>query len=298
MLLRESKEMGNPLRRRHPEWVKVRASGGKPFEETQRVLQKQRLNTICREAACPNIGECWGHRSASFLILGSICTRKCAFCHVGHGRPEPIDPSEPLRLAQAAVELRMRHLVVTSVDRDDLPDGGAHHFVRVAEAIKEAAPDCSVEFLIPDFKGDVEAIRAVANAPVEIIGHNIETVPRFYNQVRRGSVYKRSIKVLKLLKQWNPKIKTKTGLMLGLGEAMEEIRAVWSDLRRVDCDILTLGQYLQPSPNELSVVRYVPPEDFIQLRKEAQDSGFKHVESGTFVRSSYRSWDQVAISLV
>ncbi|MBI4209134.1 MAG: lipoyl synthase [Deltaproteobacteria bacterium] len=278
---------------RHPEWVKVRAPRGELFEKTRQVLQQQGLHTICREAACPNIGECWGHRSASFLILGPICTRKCAFCHVDHGRPQPIDPTEPERLAKAVAELQMRHLVVTSVDRDDLPDGGASHFVRVAEAIKMAAPQCSVEFLIPDFKGDVEAVRRVTKAPVEIIGHNIETVSRLYRTVRRGSDYERSLEVLRFIKELNPRIKTKTGLMLGLGEEIEEVQAVWSDLRGVGCDILTLGQYLQPSREELPVVRYVPPQEFISLREEALRLGFSHVESGTFVRSSYRSWEQV-----
>lgn len=277
---------------KHPPWVKVRAPSGPLYEQTQEALDRHRLSTICREAACPNRGECWGNRSASFLILGSICTRKCAFCHVANGRPQPVDPTEPERLAQAVVELRMKHVVVTSVDRDDLPDGGASHFVRVAESIKRAAPECGVEFLIPDFKGDRRSIQIVAESPADIVGHNIETVPRLYRKVRRGSRYDRSLNVLRLLKEERPQIRTKSGMMLGLGEEIEEVRSVWHDLIGAGCDILTLGQYLQPSLQEVGVVRYLPPEEFVALREEALGYGFRHVESGTFVRSSYRSWEQ------
>jgi lipoic acid synthetase len=241
--------------RRHPDWIKVKAPQGEAFFETKRVVSELRLHTVCEEAHCPNVGECWGHRTATFMLLGEVCTRNCSFCAVTHGRPQAVDPGEPERVAEGVSRLGLQHVVVTSVDRDDLPDGGAGHFARTAEAIKTRVPGCTVEVLVPDFRPDSTAIDAVVDAPIDILNHNTETVPRLYKRVRPGARYERSLELLRRAKQRRPSLLTKTGLMLGLGEERDEVLAVFSDVAAIGCDILTLGQYLRPSVAQLPVAR-------------------------------------------
>ena len=280
--------------RRHPEWIKVKAPQGEAFFETKRLVRDLSLHTVCEEGHCPNVGECWGQRTATFMLLGEVCTRNCAFCAVAHGRPEAVDPYEPLRVAEAVARLGLRHVVVTSVDRDDLPDGGAGHFARTAEAIKRRVPECAVEVLIPDFKGDPVAVETVAAAPIDVLNHNTETVPRLYKCVRPGAKYERSLELLRHAKRYRPELLTKTGLMLGLGEERDELLAVFADIAATGCNILTLGQYLRPSGSHLPVERYLAPSEFAALRQEALRLGFRHVESGPLVRSSYHAWQHVA----
>jgi lipoic acid synthetase len=280
--------------RRHPEWIKVRAPSGEAFFETKRVVKDLRLHTVCEEAHCPNVGECWHHKTATFMLLGDVCTRNCSFCAVAHGRPVAVDLDEPERVAEGVARLGLRHVVVTSVDRDDLPDGGAGHFARTAQAIKASVPECTVEMLVPDFKGDLAAVDTIVDAPVDILNHNTETVPRLYRRVRPGARYERSIELLRHAKLRRPGLLTKTGLMLGLGEEHDELRGVFTDLGAVGCNILTLGQYLRPSSAQLPVERYLPPAEFAALRDEALHFGFRHVESGPLVRSSYHAWQHVA----
>ncbi len=280
--------------RRHPEWIKVKAPHGEAFFETKRLVKELRLHTVCEEAHCPNVGECWGHHTATFMLLGGVCTRNCAFCAVAHGRPEAVDDSEPERVADAIVGLGLRHVVVTSVDRDDLPDGGAAHFAHTAEAVKRQVPDCTVEVLIPDFKGNMDAVDRVVDAPIDILNHNTETVPRLYKRVRPGAQYERSLALLRHARQLRPALLTKTGLMLGLGEEHHELLAVFSDIAATGCSILTLGQYLRPSAAQLPVERYLEPAEFVSLRQDALRFGFRHVESGPLVRSSYHAWQHVA----
>jgi lipoic acid synthetase len=279
--------------RRHPEWIKVRAPHGDAFFETKRLVKDLRLHTVCEEAHCPNVGECWGHKTATFMLLGEVCTRNCSFCAVTHGRPAAVDPDEPQRVAEGVLRLGLKHVVVTSVDRDDLADGGAGHFARTAEAIKARVPDCTVEVLVPDFRPDPAAVNAVVDSPIDILNHNTETVPRLYKRVRPGAKYERSVRLLGQAKERRPALLTKTGLMLGLGEQREELLAVFADIAAVGCDILTLGQYLRPSPAQLPVERYVPPAEFTALRDEALRFGFRHVEAGPLVRSSYHAWEHV-----
>jgi lipoic acid synthetase len=279
--------------RRHPEWIKVRAPAGETFHETKRLVRDLRLHTVCEEAHCPNIGECWGHRTATFMLLGDVCTRNCAFCAVAHGRPVTLDPEEPLRVAEGVAQLQLRHVVITSVDRDDLADGGAHHFASTARAIKRLTPECAVEVLVPDFQGKESSVDGVVDAPIDIFNHNTETVPRLYKRARAGADYDRSLRVLLRARTRRPDLITKTGLMLGLGEGRDELLTVFADLRSVDCDILTLGQYLRPSGQHLPVERYVTPQEFVELRRDALALGFRHVESGPLVRSSYHAWQHV-----
>lgn len=279
--------------RRHPEWIKVKAPHGEAFFDTKRLVKDLRLHTVCEEAHCPNVGECWGHKTATFMLLGEVCTRNCAFCAVAHGRPGSVDPDEPVRVAEGVVRLGLRHVVVTSVDRDDLPDGGAGHFARTAEAIKQRVPDCTVEVLVPDFQGDLAAVKTVLDAPIDIFNHNTETVPRLYKKVRPGAKYERSLDLLRHARAQRPELLTKTGLMLGLGEEQAEVHAVFRDLAATGCDILTLGQYLRPSSSQLAVERYLSPAEFSALRQEALRFGFRHVESGPLVRSSYHAWQHV-----
>ena len=276
--------------RRHPPWLKVRAPGGEGFAATLTTMKELRLHTVCQEARCPNVGECWANKTATLMLLGDTCTRNCSFCAVTHGRPLPVDPDEPRRVAEAVARLGLRHVVVTSVNRDDLPDGGAAHFAATARAIKGLLPQCRVEVLIPDFQGNLAAVRTVLGAPIDILNHNVETVPRLYRRVRPGAHYERSLSVLRVVHGAREDCLSKAGLMLGLGEQRAELTMVFEDLRRVGCDILTLGQYLRPSPDHLPVERYVPPEEFSQLRDEALSMGFRHVESGPLVRSSYHAW--------
>ena len=279
--------------RRHPPWLKVRAPGGPGFTATRATVKALGLHTVCEEARCPNIAECWGHRTATFMLLGDTCTRNCGFCAVTHGRPLAVDVGEPHRVAEAVAELGLRHVVVTSVNRDDLPDGGAAHFAATAAAIKALVPDTRVEVLVPDFQGDAAAVRTVVGSPIDILNHNIETVPRLYKRVRPGAGYERSLGVLAEARRAREGCLTKAGLMLGLGEERQEILRVFRDLRNVTCDILTLGQYLRPSPQHLAIERYVSPEEFADLRREALLTGFRHVEAGPLVRSSYHAWAHV-----
>jgi lipoic acid synthetase len=279
--------------RRHPEWLKVRAPGGEGYASTKQVVQSLDLHTVCEEAHCPNLAECWGHRTATFMLLGDVCTRNCGYCAVAHGRPVAVDPHEPERVAAGVERLGLRHVVVTSVDRDDLPDGGAAHFAATARAIKRRQPDCTVEVLTPDFKGNLAALATVVDAPIDVFNHNTETVPRLYKVARPGGGYARCLWLLDAAKRQRPSLLTKTGLMLGLGEEIAEVRAVLNDLRAVDCDILTLGQYLQPSRRHLPIARYLTPAEFDDLGAYARELGFRHVESGPLVRSSYHAWEHV-----
>jgi len=279
--------------RRHPPWLKVRAPGGPGFAETMATVRELGLHTVCQEARCPNIGECWGHRTATFMLLGDTCTRNCGFCAVTHGRPLAVDPAEPLRVASAVARLGLRHVVVTSVNRDDLADGGAAHFAATAGAIKRLLPGCRVEVLVPDFQGNLASVAEVVASPIDVFNHNLETVPRLYRRVRAGARYARSLAVLEAANGGRDRLLTKTGLMLGLGETQEELASVFRDLRSIGCDILTLGQYLRPSGEHLPVERYVPPEEFTALGAEALALGFRHVEAGPLVRSSYHAWSHV-----
>ena len=285
--------MSTVIARRHPPWLKVRAPGGPEFAETMTTVRELGLHTVCQEARCPNIGECWGHKTATFMLLGDTCTRNCGFCAVTHGRPLAVDPAEPLRVASAVARLGLRHVVVTSVNRDDLADGGAAHFAATARAIKRLLPGCRVEVLVPDFQGNLASVAEVVASPIDVFNHNLETVPRLYRRVRAGARYARSLAVLEAAHGGRDRLLTKTGLMLGLGETQEELASVFRDLRRIGCDILTLGQYLRPSGEHLPVERYLPPEEFVALGAEALALGFRHVEAGPLVRSSYHAWSHV-----
>jgi lipoic acid synthetase len=261
--------------------------------ETLATVRTLGLHTVCQEARCPNIGECWGHKTATFMLLGDTCTRNCAFCAVAHGKPIEVDPLEPARVAVAVASLGLKHVVVTSVDRDDLADGGAAHFAATARAIKETVPACGVEVLVPDFQGRLASVSTVVASPIDVFNHNTETVPRLYKRARAGAQYERSLAVLRAAKAQRRALLTKTGLMLGIGETIDEVRRVFSDLRETGCDILTLGQYLRPSPGHLPVERYVPPAEFESLREAALALGFRHVEAGPLVRSSYHAWSHL-----
>lgn len=286
--------MNAPAVRRHPPWLKVRAPGGPGFTETRGLVNELRLHTVCEEAHCPNIAECWGHKTATFMLLGDTCTRNCGFCAVSHGRPLTVDIGEPARVAEAVERLGLQHVVVTSVNRDDLPDGGSGHFAATARAIRRRLPSCRIEVLVPDFQGDLDAVATVVGAPVDVFNHNVETVPRLYRRVRPGARYERSLAVLEAALDPGGRRLTKAGLMLGLGEEIPEVLAVLRDLRTAGCSILTLGQYLRPSKDHLPIERYVAPEEFDALRQEALGLGFRHVESGPLVRSSYHAWAHVA----
>jgi len=279
--------------RRHPDWLKVRFPGSPGYLRLKRILREHNLHTVCEEARCPNIGECWGHGTATFLILGDICTRGCRFCAISKGRPGLLDPEEPRNVALVVKDLKLQHVVVTSVNRDDLPDGGSSHFAETVCWIKALNPGTRVEVLIPDFKGDSKALETVVQSGIHILNHNMETVPRLYKKVRPGAIYQRSLSVLKSAKEMRGDILTKSGLMLGVGETREEVMNTLHDLREISCDIVTLGQYLQPSTAQLPVERYVPPEEFQELKTEAEKMAFRHVESGPLVRSSYHAWSHV-----
>ena len=278
-----------PARRRKPDWIRVRAPGSPGYAETRRLMRRLALNTVCEEAACPNIGECWASGHATVMILGSVCTRKCAFCNVATGRPDLLDPHEPDRLADAVAELGLRHVVVTSVDRDDLPDGGAAHFVRCIERIRDAAPGTTVEVLTPDFQRKDGAVEAVARARPDVYNHNLETVPRLYRRVRPAARYAHSLWVLRRARETTPALFTKSGLMVGLGETEDEILAVMADMRAHDVDFLTIGQYLQPSPRHHPVVDYVHPDRFAAWREAARKMGFLMVSASPLTRSSYHA---------
>ena len=282
-----------PLPVRKPGWLKVKAPGGPNYLRLKQLMRELELHTVCEEAHCPNVGECWEHGTATFMILGSVCTRNCAYCAVAHGRPPKFDPAEPARVAEAAAEMQLRHVVLTSVDRDDLPDFGAWAFAETIRQIKERLPETSVEVLVPDFQGNEDSIRAVLEARPDIYNHNTETVPRLYKRCRPGGRYERVMHIFTTAKRLAPDIPTKTGIILGMGETNEEVEAVMRDLRAVDVDILTLGQYLRPSDAHIRLDRYVTPEEFRHFREVGMAMGFKHVESGPLVRSSYHAWEQV-----
>jgi lipoic acid synthetase len=264
-------------------------------QQLKRVLREMRLHTVCEEAACPNLGECFGHGTATFMIMGDICTRRCPFCDVAHGRPNPLDPDEPVNLAETIRAMGLSYVVITSVDRDDLRDGGAGHFVACIEAVRESNPDIRVEILVPDFRGRMERVLEILDrAPPDVFNHNLETVPRLYRKARPGSDYDWSLELIRAFKARHPDVPTKSGLMLGLGEESDEVEAVMRDLRAHDCDMLTLGQYLQPSRHHLPVERFVEPEEFERLRRVGEAMGFAHVASGPMVRSSYHADRQAA----
>lgn len=272
-----------------PDWIRVKAPDGAEYRELKKLVERARLHTVCQSAHCPNIGECWRERTATFMILGGTCTRNCTFCAVNHGKPEPLDADEPRRVAEAIRYLGLKHAVVTSVTRDDLPDGGAGLFAATILAIREAVPGCSVEVLIPDFQGDADALRCVVQAGPDVLNHNVETVERCYAEVRPQAVYGRSIELLRRAKAMNPEIRTKSGLMVGIGETWDEIISTMRDLRSVDCDVLTIGQYLAPSKNHHPIARYYTPDEFDRLRLIGLELGFAHVESAPLVRSSYHA---------
>jgi len=274
---------------RKPDWLKRRLPTGETFNEVRELIEAGKLHTVCQEAKCPNIWECYSHRTATFLILGERCTRNCRFCSVAPGLPEPLDPDEPGRVAEAVERMGLKYAVVTSVTRDDLPDGGAAHFAATIREIRRRVPGAEIEVLIPDFQGDRAALETVLQARPDVLNHNIETVPRLYSRVRPQADYRRSLELLRRAGESAPLIPTKSGLMLGIGERPEEIRQTLQDLREVGCRILTLGQYLQPSPAHLPVETYVAPEDFDNWRKAALDLGFSEVASAPFVRSSYHA---------
>ena len=281
------------LPERKPSWLKVKAPGGPQYMRLKNLMRDLDLHTVCEEAHCPNVGECWEHGTATFMILGDVCTRNCAYCAVAHGRPPKYDVSEPSRVAEAIGEMRLQHAVITSVDRDDLPDFGAYIFAETIRQIKQRLPDCSVEVLVPDFQGNEDSIRTVLEAGPDIYNHNTETVPRLYKRCRPGGRYERVMQIFRTAKQIAPNIPTKTGIILGMGETLEEVELVMRDLRAVDVDILTLGQYLRPSENHHPIDRYVTPEEFRHMREIGMALGFRHVESGPLVRSSYHAWEQV-----
>jgi len=279
-------------RERKPEWLKVRAPGSPNYLRLKELMRGLRLHTVCEEAHCPNIGECWHHGTATFMIMGDVCTRACGYCNVKHGAPIGLDRDEPDNLARAVETLALDYVVVTSVDRDDLDDFGAGVFAATVRAIKARRPACRVEVLIPDFQGHEAPLRAVLDARPDILNHNTETVPRLYRAARPGGRYARALELLDRARRWAPDIPTKTGLMVGLGETSDELVEVFRDLRHVDCQILTVGQYLRPSVAHLPMARYYTPDEFRELKRIALDLGFGHVESGPLVRSSYHAHEQ------
>jgi lipoyl synthase len=273
-----------------PGWIRVRAGGSPRFYEIKRILREHNLHTVCEEASCPNIGECFGKGTATFMIMGDICTRRCPFCDVGHGRPLPLDADEPVNLAKTIAALSLRYVVITSVDRDDLRDGGAAHFVDCIRAVREQSPQTQIEVLVPDFRGRLErALDVLVAAPPDVMNHNLESVPRLYKQVRPGSDYAHSLRLLREFKAQVPGVPTKSGLMVGLGETDDEIRDVMRDMRAHDIDMITIGQYLQPSKNHLPVLRYVHPDTFAAFEADAYAMGFRHAAIGALVRSSYHA---------
>jgi len=279
----------NPVRRGKPDWIRVKAPTSKAYFETRAIIRNNNLATVCEEAACPNIGECWSKGHATMMIMGEICTRACAFCNVATGKPGALDPLEPTNVAQAVRKLGLKHVVVTSVDRDDLPDGGAGHFAEVIRALREAAPLTTIEVLTPDFLRKDGAIETVVAARPDVFNHNLETVPRLYTEVRPGARYFQSLRLLDKVKTMDPTIFTKSGLMVGLGESLEEVQQVMDDLRTAEVDFLTIGQYLQPTPKHHAVDRFVTPQEFESLTKHAYAKGFLMVSATPLTRSSYHA---------
>jgi lipoic acid synthetase len=284
---------------RKPQWIRAKAPSSPEVARLKQVLRARNLHTVCEEASCPNLGECFGHGTATFMIMGDVCTRRCPFCDVAHGRPAPLDTDEPRNLALTIQAMGLKYVVITSVDRDDLRDGGAQHFVDCVRAVRQASPRTRIEVLVPDFRGRMDAaLDIVRQAPPDVFNHNLETVPRLYKQARPGADYAHSLLLLKRFKALFPEVPAKSGLMLGLGETADEIEAVMRDLRSHDCDMLTLGQYLQPSRHHLAVARYVEPAEFERLAAVGHAMGFRNVASGPMVRSSYHADQQAAGSEV
>ncbi|HEX3703634.1 MAG TPA: lipoyl synthase [Vicinamibacterales bacterium] len=272
-----------------PEWLKVRAPGSPSYLRLKSIMRDLKLNTVCEEARCPNIGECWAHGTATFMILGDVCTRACSYCAVSHGRPAALDLAEPERVAHAIQTLDLDYVVITSVDRDDVKDGGASIFAETIRQTRARLPECRIEVLIPDFQGNEAALRTVLDARPDVLNHNTETVPRLYRMARSGGRYSRTLELLDRARRYAPDVPTKTGLMVGLGETHEELLATFADLRGAGCGILTIGQYLRPTPEHAEMVRYYHPDEFADLKRAALELGFVHVESGPLVRSSYHA---------
>ncbi len=283
-----------PLKK--PDWIRIRLKTGDGYGKIRGMVQELKLNTVCQEAQCPNIFECWGHGTATFMIMGENCTRRCGFCAVGSDRPGALDPEEPLHVAEAVARLDLRHAVITSVDRDDLADGGAAHFARTIQEVRRLNPECAIEVLVPDFKDKPGALRVVMEMRPEILNHNLETVPALYRRVRAGADYRGSLVLLREAAEWKKEypLRTKSGVMVGLGEEWDDLLALMDDLRASDCDIMTIGQYLRPSMQHLPVERYYTPDEFVRLKEEGMSRDFLHVESGPLVRSSYHAHEQTA----
>ena len=277
-----------------PDWIKVRAPQGKVYSETRQIVKKHKLTTVCEEAGCPNIGECWDKKHATFMIMGEVCTRACAFCNVATGRPDALDKMEPLRVAVAVEQMDLNHVVVTSVDRDDLPDSGAAHFVKTIGAIRYKSPETTVEILPGDFRGKQEDIDSVTRAKPDVFNHNLETVPRLYPSIRPGARYFRSLRLLERVKEVDPTIFTKSGMMVGLGETKEEVGQVMDDLRAAGVDFITIGQYLQPTPKHAAVDKFWTPDEFKQLEKMARAKGFLMVSASPLTRSSHHAGEDFA----
>ncbi|NQV83157.1 MAG: lipoyl synthase [Rhodospirillales bacterium] len=284
----KAKNPENPVLRK-PSWIRVKAPTSKAYGETRKLMREKGLHTVCEEAACPNIGECWSHKHATVMILGAICTRACAFCNVATGKPGAVDAMEPQNLAASVAEMGMKHLVITSVDRDDLADGGANQFVQCIERLRETSPATTIEILVPDFRGKPGALEAVVAAGPDVFNHNLETVPRLYPAIRPGARYDHSLDLLARAKQLSPDIFTKSGIMVGLGETNDEILGVMDDLRRADVDFLTIGQYLAPTRRHAAVERFVTPDEFEDLKRAGEDKGFLLVASSPLTRSSYHA---------
>ncbi|NMC13239.1 MAG: lipoyl synthase [Chloroflexi bacterium] len=292
-------ELINTTPQRRPEWIKVRAPSGETYQQLQALMRRKALHTVCEEAMCPNMGECWGSGTATFLMLGDICTRSCGFCDIKRGKPKPLDWQEPERVAQAVKSMNLKHAVITSVNRDDREDGGAPIFAMVIQRIRQLHPGCSIEVLIPDFKGNKDSLKIVMDARPEILNHNVETVPRLFKKVQPQDRYEWAAATLSNAKLFDPDVLTKSGIMVGLGETIEEVKEVMRDQRRWGVDILTIGQYLQPSKKHLPIERYYTPQEFKDLKEYGLEIGFKWVESEPLVRSSYHAAEQVqALSIV
>jgi len=280
-------------RARRPEWLRARMPAGENYEDVRDLMREKRLHTVCEEARCPNIGECWNHRTATFLLLGEVCTRGCRYCAIAKGKPGAIDEDEPERIAEAVEHLKLRHAVLTAVNRDDQPDGGAHIFAASIHKIRERLPECKVEVLIPDFDGNWDALKLVMDARPDVLNHNIETVPRIFRRFRPKAGYRQSIELLARARQMLPDVVTKSGLMVGAGETNDEVLAVMDDLRAADVDVMTIGQYLAPTSSHWPIDRYVTPAEFAMFKQEGLCRGFKHVESGPLVRSSYHAHEHI-----
>lgn len=282
-----------PARPRRPDWLKARAPAGENYQDVHRLMREKGLHTVCEEARCPNIGECWNHRTATFLLLGDICTRGCRYCAIGKGKPQPIDEREPERVADSVAHLRLKHAVLTSVNRDDAPDGGAHIFARSIELIRERVPDCRIEVLIPDFDGNWDALQMVLEARPDVLNHNIESIPRLFRRFRPRAGFDQSIELLARARAFDANLITKSGMMVGAGESNDEVLQVMDALRSADVNVMTIGQYLAPDSSYWPVDRYVTPAEFAMFRAEGLKRGFRHIESGPLVRSSYRAHEHV-----